>query len=330
LVIFREKMAKLDVSIIIVNMNGGAMFLDSLDSVYSLTKNIKFEIIVVDNNSVDGSCDLAQKYYPNIKVIQNRKNLGFSRAVNQGLKEAKGRYIFLLNNDAILDNSAIEELVKFMDSNCTCGIAGVQLINRDGSKQNSYDNFPRLATVLLNKGLLRFLFPKKYPSKIYQVDKPIEVESVIGAALMIRKEVIDKIGELDENYFWSLEETDWCLRARKWGWKIFFVPEALVLHLQGKTKEKFLLPTKVEYLVSMFFFFKKNRSSLEYLLLRFLFPFKITVSFVGSLVMAGFTLFLVKNFRKKFLVNGYILLWHFLFCPKWMTLRGRFNPSEIY
>ena len=111
-----------------------------------------------------------------------------------------------------------------MDSHPETGVAGAQLLNSDGSKQNSIANFPSLATELLNKSLLRWLFPERFPGKERDYSEPIEVDSVIGACMMVRREALDQVGLLDEDYFLFLEETDWCYRMKRAGWKIYHVP----------------------------------------------------------------------------------------------------------
>ena len=123
------------------------------------------EVFVVDNGSKNGSVTAVKERFPMIYLIENEKNLGFAKAANQGLQKGSGRYILLLNPDTQVKNGAIERLVSFMDAHSDVGVAGAQLLNSDGSKQNSIANFPSLATELLNKSLLRWLFPKKFPGK---------------------------------------------------------------------------------------------------------------------------------------------------------------------
>ena len=154
-----------DLSVIIVNWNTKELLLNCIESFYRAVKGLGFEIFVVDNGSSDGSPDSVQRRFPEIELIRNRRNLGFARANNEALRRSTGRYALLLNTDVILTEGAVEKLVEFMDRNATVGVAGGQLINVDGSKQNSFDNFPSLAAEALNKSLLRMLFPKRYPSK---------------------------------------------------------------------------------------------------------------------------------------------------------------------
>ena len=150
----------------------------------------------------------------------------------------QGRFAVLLNSDAVLKENAIKTLMTFMNNSPRAGIAGVQLLNRDGSRQNSIDNFPSPVTEIFNKSILRLFFPDKYPSKNRSYQNPIEVDSVIGACMMIRKEAIDEVGAFDEDYFFFLEETDWCYRMHKKGWKVFHVPDARVFTFQATAKKR--------------------------------------------------------------------------------------------
>ncbi|UCD70749.1 MAG: glycosyltransferase family 2 protein [Syntrophobacterales bacterium] len=161
-----------DLSLFIVNWNTKELLVNCVESFYRTVKGLTFEIFVVDNGSSDGSPDSVRKAFPRIELIRNQMNLGFAKTNNEALRKSKGRYALLLNTDVILTNGAVEYLVEFMDSNPTVGIAGGQLINVDGSKQNSFDNFPSLAAEGLNKSLLRMSFSEKIFKKASQIQLP--------------------------------------------------------------------------------------------------------------------------------------------------------------
>jgi GT2 family glycosyltransferase len=195
-----------DLSVIIVNWNTRELLLNCIESIYRTVRGLLFEIFVVDNGSNDGSPDSVKGKFPEIELIQNQRNLGFARANNEALRRSRGRY---------------EKLVEFMEGNPTVGVVGGQLINMDGSRQNSVDNFPSLTAETLNKSLLRILFPKRYPSKRANYSTPIDVDSVIGACMIVRSRAIQEVGLLDEDYFFFLEETDWCYRMRRRRWRVW-------------------------------------------------------------------------------------------------------------
>jgi GT2 family glycosyltransferase len=148
-----------------------------------------------------------------------------------------------------------------MKAHGDCGIAGAQLLNPDGSRQNSIANFPTLATELLNKSLLRRLFPKKFPGKEQNFAGPVEVESVIGAFMLIRGETWRALGGLDERYFFFFEETDFCLSALKKGWKTYHLPQVKVFHEQGGSARRVPAAARIEYWRSRYAYFAKNHSA---------------------------------------------------------------------
>lgn len=311
----------MDVSIIIVNWNTKELLLGCLKSIYDTTTGSNIEVIVVDNGSHDGSSQALKENFPRVKLIQNSENQGFAKANNQALLSAAGRYILLLNSDALLTDGSLTGLVNFMDKTPQAGIAACQYINRDGSKQNSFDNFPTLATELLNKTLLKTIFPQKYPSKKKEYHEPMEVDSVIGACMIVRKKAIKQVGMLDEDYFFFMEETDWCFRMEKAGWKIYHLPEIKVYHLQGQSKEKNPSKAWIEYYRSSYIFFKKHRSVFSYFTLRILRVGKLIINLVLVLLGLLATLGLDRGLRRRFRIYSNLLLWHLKLCPASTGLR---------
>ena len=225
----------MDISIVIVNWNTRALLLDCLASVYAMAGDLRFEVFVVDNASSDGSVSAVQAQYPQVTIIQNEKNLGFAAANNKALRIMQGKYALLLNTDTVLTEGAIAKLFAYLENHGEAGMACGQLLNADGSKQNSIANFPGLLGLLCNETVLRLLWPRRFPSKRQEYRAPIEVESCIGACLMVRKAAMDTVGLLDERYFFFMEETDWALAMHRGGWKSIFVPDAHIYHLQGQS-----------------------------------------------------------------------------------------------
>jgi len=311
----------MDLSILIVNWNTKALLIQCLKSVHLKMGKGKREVFVVDNGSVDGSVESVKEKFPEVIVIQNPMNLGFAKANNQAMKRSKGKYILLLNPDTQMKEGVIEILIAFMDAHPKVGVAGAQFLNSDGSKQNSIANFPSLATELLNKSLLRFLFPKTFPGKERNLSEPIEVDSVIGACMMVKREAMEQVGLLDEDYFLFLEETDWCYRMKKAGWKVYHVPQAEIYHFQGKSAEKDKKRAKVEYYRSRYQFFKKNRGSWQWFVLLIGLLIKLGFEFLSMVFACILTGFAVKKWRNKFSNYVYLLWWHFKGCPEGMGLK---------
>ncbi len=313
----------MDLSVIIINWNTRELVLQCIDSVYHTTEALAFEVMVVDNASTDGSVEAIERRFPDVKIIANPENLGFARACNRGIEEAGGRYVALLNSDTVLTPSALKTLVDFMDSHPRVAICAPQLLNSDGSLQNSIATLPTLATELLNKSLLRRLFPWKYPGKEHGIDSPMKVESIIGACMIIRKEALCEVGAFDEDYFFFLEETDLCLRMHGKGWQVVFHPQVRVYHLQGASAKKVNTGARVEYWRSRYIFFEKHRSSAELAILKTGLIVRASVDWLFYLVLNMATLFSSTRFRERFKLYSTILVWHLKGCPEGWGLGGR-------
>jgi GT2 family glycosyltransferase len=305
----------MDLSIIIVNWNTRDTLLRCLESVYTSFKDPAIEVWVVDNGSTDGSQEAVRENFPQARLIGNKKNLGFARANNQALSHIKSPYVVLLNSDTVLTPGAVDTIIDFMDENPDVGICGPQLSNEDGTKQNSIANIPTLATELLNKSLLRRLFPERYPGKELDIKEPIEVESIIGACMVARKKAMDRVGLLDYNYFFFLEETDWCKRMREKGWKVFHHPGSRVCHLQGGSAKLANVRARVEYWRSRYTFFRKHRGWPATVALRAGLFLKLIVSFLAMLFYNTLTLFMLKKARERLRLYSTLIAWHISGCP---------------
>jgi GT2 family glycosyltransferase len=303
----------LDISIIVVSFNTRGLVLDCLTSVYETVKNISFEVWLVDNNSTDGTVEAVRKAYPDVAIIENKENRGFAAANNQALRQMNGRYALLLNSDTVLTSEAIRKLYEFMEFAHEAGMACGQLLNQDGSKQNSIASFPSLLTLLANETALRILMPHRFPSKRRDYDSPIEVDSGIGACLMVRKEAIDDVGLFDERYFFFFEETDWAYRMRRNKWAVFFVPHARIYHAQGKAVGSGV-NSRIMFYRSRYAFFKKwHRYSypLFYSTVFLRLLVNAALSFIGVLFTLGFE----ESTRGKLSIYVRLVFWHLKGCP---------------
>ena len=310
----------IDLSVIIVNWNTRDLLVRCLNSITQVTQRMKAEVFVVDNRSSDESGRTVKERFSQVILIENETNLGFAGANNQALRRSKGNYLLLLNPDTQVKEEPIQKLISLMEAHPDVGITGVQFLNSDGSKQNSIANFPSLATELLNKSLLRWLSPGKFPGKEKDYPEPIEVDSVIGACMMVRREALDQVGLLDEDYFLFLEETDWCYRMKRAGWKIYHVPDAEVYHFQGKSAEKEKKRARVEYFRSRYHFFKKNKGNLQWFILLAGVLIRLGCELFFASAINLFTFFSIRKWRKKLSVYAYLLWWHLKGCPKGMGL----------
>ena len=319
----------MDLSIIIVNWNTRHLLCQCIDSLTQTLKKIDAEIFVVDNGSTDGSVAAVRERFPGVRLIENPVNIGFARANNQAISVSNGEYLLLLNPDTRVKDEAIPTMLSFMSSHVRAGLVGAQLLNADGSKQNSIANFPSLTTELLNKSLLRRLFPEKFPGKERDYPSPVEVDSVIGACMLVRRETVEQVGLLDEGYFLFLEETDWCFRVKKAGWKIYHIPEAEIFHFQGKSAEAQKAKARIEYYRSRYHYFRKNRGGFQTSVLSIGLIIKLLVELVFATIACMVTLFMVKKWRTKLSTYLYLMWWHLRLCPETMGLRPKKDELQI-
>ena len=310
-----------DLHLIIVNWNTRQLLIDCINSIYTTVTNLSYQINVVDNGSTDDSVRAVRERFTEVLITENPENRGFAAAVNQVLDEDIAKYSVLLNTDTILQKDAIHILYSFLEQHKDVGIAGAQLQKPDGTRQHSYDNYPTLATELFNKSLLRWFSPSKYPSKKQEIIHPVKVESVIGACLMIRNDAIKQVGKLDEDYFFFIEETDWCYRMQKAGWKVYHVPDAKVIHLGGESKRRAPWQSQIEYCRSLYIFFEKNKSAPSYITFRTFYLGKIILNLIANGIGNLFVLFQNHKMRYRLMIYSRLFWWHLLLCPDWMGLR---------
>ncbi len=282
-------------SIIIVSYNTEKILEKALRKVYAQTDFSHFEVIVVDNASWDGSCDMVEREFPQVKLIRHNQNGGFAAGNNIGIREATGDYILLLNSDAYVFNDTLRESVAFMDANPKTGIMGAQLVCEDGSPQPSAREFPtpwKKLRVLSG-------YEARHPSydtyyDYFQADNGEMPEArkvgwVPGTYFLIRREVIESVGLLDERFFMYFEEVDYCFRTTQAKWDIHFNPNITVIHLGGQSslasKKQVSRKTKelVDIMVnSEYDYYKKNAGILTMLL-------------AGSVEIVWKTLIWIKN-----------------------------------
>ncbi|MEW6536085.1 MAG: glycosyltransferase family 2 protein [Candidatus Auribacterota bacterium] len=310
------------ISVIIVNWNTESLLPPCINSLKTHIKKYSFEIILVDNASSDNSVAIVKDRFPDVLLIENNRNRGFGRAVNQGIEIASGRYLVLFNTDASVEDGAIDQLISYMETHPQTGICGGQLIYPDGRKQHSFDNYPSLATELLNKSLLKRLFPEKYPSKKIAYAQPLPVDSIIGACMAVRAECIRKIGRLDEDYFFFLEETDWCYRIKQAGYDIMHIPSARIVHLQGKSAGKVPVRSRLEYYRSRYLFFRKNRGLLPASALFIALFAKCMINSIFYILLAVLTCFANNKIRYRLILSLMLVAAHICMFPAKMRLEG--------
>jgi GT2 family glycosyltransferase len=305
----------LDVSVILLTRDTCQQTREAIESVFASADTLTKEIHVIDNASTDKTSSLLPAVFPEIHYKRMERNVGFARGVNLAAREASGDFLLLLNSDARLTRDTVRLSVEWMRSDPGCGVAGAQLLNADGTKQNSIANFPSLATELLNKFLLRTFWPKRFPGKEQEYAEPMEVESVIGAFFLVRREVWEKLGGMDERFFFFLEETDFCLRARHAGFATVHLPQVRVWHGQGQTAKQDPAAARIEYWRSRYAYFAKHQSLAVRIVLRCGLLVRLLVDSAASGILTAITLGLSRRWREKFTVHRALLFWHLQGCP---------------
>lgn len=229
-----------DLSIIIINYKSGNLTKHCVKSILNSGISLNFEIVIVDNASKDDSIELLKSEFPDIRIIENKINKGFAFGVNTGLKNTDSRYVFILNPDITVIDDTIIKLYNFMEKHPECGIASPQLLNPNGSVQNSCFRFITPLIVLYRRTFLgSFYFGKKalynFLMKDFDHNSVRNVAWVLGSSLFIRKEATKKVGLMDERFFMYLEDVDWCRRFHLAGYKVYYFPDAKMVHYHKRS-----------------------------------------------------------------------------------------------
>lgn len=262
----------MELSIIIVNFNVSELLVRCIKSIYANLKIKTFEIIVVDNNSGDQSCEIINSLFPEVVLIRNSHNAWFSGANNQGICKARGRYILLLNPDTYLIDSSLIKMFEFIkEQNDQIVLASPMILNTDMTIQHSAWKDKKLMDLILEICFLDRIWPKHYPLKTYNY--PITVDSTAGSAMIFSKETINKIGNFDLNLYWK-EDIDLCTRIRKAGGKVFYFPAAKIVHCSYKSASQNRNEAYAKANISKILFVTKNNPSLS-------------ISLAWTIVLAG-------------------------------------------
>jgi len=256
----------IDISIIIVNYNTCRLTLECLQSVYQSETHYSYEIILIDNHSQDDSVESIRTRYPGVQVIANPENTGFARANNQGFAAASGRYMLLLNSDTVVRQDTLETMISLMDRRPELGASGCKVILPDGSLDKACRRgFPTPAASFYYAFGFSKLFPDKPRFNGYQLgyldaDAEYPVDCLVGAFMVVRREAIDKVGGLDENFFMYGEDLDWCYRIKEAGWGIYYYPQTTIVHLKGGSARRRPLRIVYEFHRAMVLFHRKHYS----------------------------------------------------------------------
>lgn len=284
------------ISIIIVSWNTARFLENCLDSLLATPPTAPVEIWVVDNASTDDSPRMVREKFPQVHLIENRENAGFARANNQAIQRCMGKYVLLLNPDTLVKSGALQALVDFLEKTPEAGAAGARILNPDGSLQISSWPRPTLSRELWRLFHLDSLSPyAEYPLTKWETNQAQDVDLLLGACLLLRKDVLDQVGFLDENYFMYSEEIDLCFRMQRAGWHLFWVAHAQVVHFGGQSTQQ--VPT--EMFLNLYHgkikYFRKHHGWLAAQIYKLI----LTIAALSRLVLAPFVFFEHTSRRQK-------------------------------
>ena len=297
-------------SIVIVTRNTQELLGGLLTSIRQDTslQPLLREIVVVDNASSDGTGQLVKETFPEVLYLKNIENRGFAAAANQGSALATGDFLLFLNSDTRLLPGEVEKVLFFMKDDATIAIAGPQLVYEDMRPQRSCADAPSLLLEVAPFLVPAFRFRAGYGLRQATSSSPSDVESVIGAAMFVSAQVMRVLEGFDEGFFFFLEETDFCVRARQGGYRVLFFPSARVIHLQGKTVRQTWVKGRIEYAISLYKFIRKYHSDAYYKTFVLVRVVKsLLFLFVATLLPF---LLLSESTRRKYSYYGRLLLWH--------------------
>ena len=266
----------MNLSIIVVTWNSEKYIQNCLDSILLSSGDLHYEIILVDNGSSDQTTRMVEDLYPQVNLIQNKENLGYAKANNQGIEECRGEYILLLNPDTEILENSLTRMIRFMEENSKAGALGPRLLNPDRTLQPSCREFPTYATLIWEFSGLSRLFPKskifgRWRMGYFEFDQSREVDQPMGSCLMLRRKTVEAVGDFDEHFTMFFNDVDLCYRIKKAGWKIFYYPRAEILHYKGTSTRQ--VKRKMIWLSHLAFiqYFKKHKTGLLNHLVLYLF-----------------------------------------------------------
>ena len=285
-------MAEVLLTVQIVNWNAREPLRAALRSILSHPPRFPYEIVVLDNASSDGSVQMLEKEFPEVRLLVSEQNLGFSKGHNLAARAARGKYLFILNPDTEVIPPALESLVDYAEQHPEVAILGPKILNPDGSLQYSCRRFPNPTAALFRNTPLGKLFPNNPYTRDYLMtdwdhNSIREVDWVSGAALFIRRVVYEQLGGFDERFFMYCEDTDLCYRAWQAGYRVIYYPEPKIVHAIGRSTDLVANKMIITFHKSMYLFYKKHYTRKTFLLLRPLVPVALALRA---------SLFLLKNY----------------------------------
>ncbi|UCF06667.1 MAG: glycosyltransferase [bacterium] len=301
----------MNLSIIIVTHNSSSPVVECLASLREHPPSRAFETIIIDNASSDGTPRIVEERFPEVRVIANTDNRGYSRGVNQGIEQSSGTFILILNPDIILTDGAVDRLIELMEKRPDAGITASKLIYPDGRLQYSCRTFYNLKVLLLRRTFLGRLFPnakslRRHLMKDYDHEQVRVVDWVLGACMMVRREAIERVGKMDERFFLYFEDIDWCFRMKNQGWSVYYLPDSVMIHSYERSSARSVLnrPFMIHMLSMLryyekwnqfFYFFRRHRTALK--------ATALVLSDIIAINVGFFAAYYLRDLLQPFFVN---------------------------
>ncbi|RLD12228.1 MAG: hypothetical protein DRI44_01370 [Chlamydiae bacterium] len=326
-----------EITIAFLNYNTAEDLIRAINSVPEACGNIDYHITVIDNCSTDDSVEQLRKYDDRLDILILEKNFGFAAGFNKIFSHINTPYYFLLNSDIILSPGCVKKILTRVKENSKIGIAGVKLIRENGSPQTSFGKFPSLASELLNRSLWQKIYAKRitdngqqitgHDTSLTDVSKNpgfYDVDCIIGAAMFLPRSTFEKVGRMDEDFFFFLEETDWCKRIQNAGLIVAHFPDIEITHLQGKSANKVPVKARIEFHRSRLHYFKKHCGTVAAAILWSGCFLRLIINCTAMFLLTIFTLGKSEKFKNKMKLYAGVLIWYLKKCPK----SGGLNSSK--
>jgi len=332
-----------EITIAFLNYNTADELIRAVDSVQEACGDIDYHVMVIDNCSTDNSVKRLREYDNKLDILALENNFGFAAGFNKIFSHINTPYYFLLNSDIILSPGCVEKILARVKENPQIGVAGVKLIRENGSAQTSFGKFPSLASELINRSLYQKIYAKKITknksaphsrgTRITGYDNLLtdmpesrdfyNVDCIIGAAMFLPRSTFEKVGGMDEDFFFFLEETDWCKRIHNAGLVVAHFPDIEVIHLQGKAANKVPVKARIEFHRSRLHYFKKHYGMFSVVILWIGSLLRLIINFAIMFLLTIFTFGKSEKFKNKMKLYAGVLIWYLKGCPK----SGGLNPN---
>ncbi len=309
-----------DFSVLIVTRNTARLTTEAVASVLGCGDRATVEVIVVDNGSTDGTGEQLQARFPQVRYLYSTENQGFARANNLAAAHATGSVLLLLNSDAALQPGNLDAALTYLRATPDCGVLGAQLLNSDGTLQNSVAEAPSLATELLNRSLLKRWRRLTRSGPRLPAREPVAVDSVIGAFMAIPRATWERFGGLDERYFFYLEETDFCTQVRRGGGRVIHHPGIRVWHHQGASANTVRPAARIEFWRSRYIYFERHASGAANAVLRIILPLRLAISWICNALASPVS----ASLRERAAWQSALLRWH----ARGRPLEGGLRPPS--